>query len=199
MTEQNPIFRGPITVQESASSSLVSTSDLALSDLTGVQVTLIQGEAGDTLQKHLLNVPAKPGDLVELEEGFVARLTPIEFYLFGKSASAKLPSAADLDDSFIKAKRFAHATDFTNGKAVLKLAGAAAPEALLKVCGLDFHDTAFPNMQVKQTSMAKIKTLIARCDEDDTNTYFLHVDRPFGQYFWDVVWDAGQEFGIVAG
>jgi heterotetrameric sarcosine oxidase gamma subunit len=199
MTEHNPTFRSPVAVRELTSSGSVVTSELTLIDLTGVQITLIQGEAGDILQQHLSKIPAKPGDLVELAEGFVARLTPTEFYLFGKSASAKLPSAADLDDGFTKAKRFAHATDFTHGKAVLKLSGAAAPEALLKVCGLDFHETAFPNMQVKQTSAAKIKTLVARCDENDTYTFLLHADRPFGQYLWDILSDAGQEFGIVVG
>ena len=47
-----------------------------------------------------------------------------------------------------------------------------------------------------QTSAAKIKTLIARYDEGGTPTYYLHVDRALGQYFWEVVWDAGEEFGI---
>jgi len=49
-------------------------------------------------------------------------------------------------------------------------------------------------MQIRQTSAAKIKTLIARCDEDGTRVYFLHVNRPFSQYFWDTVSDAALEF-----
>ena len=109
-----------------------------------------------------------------------------------------MPSAADLDEAFKQAGRFAHATDFTHGKAVLKLAGSAAAEALSKICGLDFYETAFGNMQVKQTSAAKITTLIARCDEGDIPAYFLHVERALGQYFFETLWDAGQEFGIVS-
>lgn len=194
MSEYKPIFRSPITVPEVSP----TPSDLRLSDLTGVQVTLIQGEAADILPKHFSNIPARPGDLVDAGEGLLARLTPAEFYLFGKSAAAKLPSAADLDHSFEQAQCFAHATDDTHGKAVLKLVGPLAAEALSKICGLDFHDTVFPNMQVKQTSAAKVTTLIARCDQDGRPAYFLHLNRPLGQYFWDIVWDAGQEFGIVA-
>ena len=77
---------------------------------------------------------------------------------------------------------------------MLKLSGSAASETLSKICGLDFDDEAFSNMQIRQTSAAKVKTLIARCDEHGTRVYFLHVNRPFGQYFWDTVSDAALEF-----
>jgi heterotetrameric sarcosine oxidase gamma subunit len=196
MTEYNPIFRSPIAVP---AASIQATFDVGLSDLTGVQVTLIQGESGDILQQHFATIPNQPGDLVEVGQGLLARLAPQEFYLFGLSSEANLPSASELDNSFVQAERFARATDLTHGRAVLKLSGPAAAETLGKVCGLDFHDSIFPTMQVKQTSAAKIKTFIARRDVDGTPVYHLHVNRPFGQYFWDIVWDAGQEFGIVAG
>ncbi len=195
MTDYTPIFRSSIVTPEPATAS----SDLKMSDLTGVPVMLVQGEAGDILQKHLADIPANPGDLVEVDQGFVARLRPTEFYLFGTSPAADLPSAAALNNSFVEAKHFAHATELTHGKATLKLAGPVAVEALSKICGLDFDNSVFPNMQVKQTSVAKVKTLIARCDAGSLPIYYLHVGRPFGQYFWDIVWDAGQEFGIVVG
>lgn len=194
MADYNPIFRSPITVRPTGADS----QNLSLADLTGVPVTLIQGEAGDGLKNYFARIPARPGELVEAGEGLLARLTATEFYLFGKSFNADLPSPAALDDSLVKAQRFAHATDGTHAKAVLRLAGRPAPEMLSKICGLDFHDSVFPNMRVAQTSAAKITTLIARYDASETPAYFLHVNRPFGQYFWEVVWDAGQEFGIAS-
>jgi heterotetrameric sarcosine oxidase gamma subunit len=194
MSDYTPTFRSPITTISTATSQ---SSNLTLSDLTGVPVILIQGEAGEILKQYFAQVPAKPGDLVDLGGGLLARLTPAEFYLFGLSASASLPSAAALDDSLAKARRFAHATDMTHGKAVIRLAGAAASEVLSKICGLDFHNTVFPNLRVAQTSGAKIKTLIARYDTGERPAYFLHVNRPLGQYFWETVWDAGQEFGLT--
>jgi heterotetrameric sarcosine oxidase gamma subunit len=196
MTKYSPTFRSPITMPRPVSLSS-AMSGLGISDLTGSQVTLIQGQAGDILQQHLAEIPARPGDLVELEQGVLARLTALEFYLFGKSPAARLPSAAELDERFAQAKCFAHAADFTHGKAVLKLSGVMAGEVLSKICGLDFHDSVFPNRQVKQSSAAKIKTLIARCDEATMPAYFLHVDRSLGQYFFEVLWDAGQEFDIA--
>jgi sarcosine oxidase, subunit gamma len=194
MTDYNPIFRSPIAPIPHPISPI---SNLTLADLTGVPVILIQGEVGDILKQHFVQIPAKPGDLVEVSGGLLACLTPAEFYLFGLSLAANLPSAATLDDSFAQNQRFAHATDLTHGKVVLQLAGVAASEVLSKICGLDFHQTVFPSQHVAQTSAAKIKTLIARYDEGETPTYFLHVNRPLGQYFWETVWDAGQEFGLT--
>lgn len=196
MSDFKPIFRSPITT---ILSPTASSSDLTLADLTGVAVSLIQGEVDDLLKQHFNQIPGKPGDLVEVGDGLLARLTPAEFYLFGRSPDAKLPSAAVLDDSFAGAQRFAHATDYTHAKAIIRLVGVAAPELLSKICGLDFHDMVFANMRVAQSSAAKIKALIARYDQDKTPAYFLHVNRPLGQYFWETIWEAGQEFGLTAG
>jgi len=201
MSDYKPIFRSPITsIPHPRAEPPLGTSpisNLTLSDLTGVPVMLIQGEVGDILKQHFAQIPARPGDLVEVSSGLLARLTATQFYLFGVSPAANLPSAATLDDSFAQNQRFAHATDITHGKAVLRLAGVAASEVLSKICGLDFHQTVFPSQHVAQTSTAKIKTLIARYDKGETPAYFLHINRPLGQYFWETVWDAGQEFEIT--
>lgn len=192
MTEYNPTFHSPI-----ATPTATAEGTLHVSDLSGVPVVLIQGEAEGALAKQFSAVPSKPGQVVDVGEGFLARLMPQEFYLFGKSTEAKLPSATGIEAGFGNA--FVHAADLTHGKAVVKLSGATAAQALSKICGLDFDETVFPTGQVKQTSAAKIKTLIARSDENDTPTYYLQVERPFGQYFWETLWDAGQEFGMSVG
>jgi heterotetrameric sarcosine oxidase gamma subunit len=200
MPEFNPIFRKAIAVPDHPGDMAASSDERpALSDLTGVQVTLIQGEAGAILKKQFSRAPAKPGDLVEAGEGLLACLTPKTFYLFAKTPGADLPAASALDDLFAQANVFAHAADYTHGTAALRLVGPDAPEILSKICGLDFHDSVFPTMRVAQSSAAKINTLIARYDDGQTPAYFLHISRPLGQYFWDIVWDAGQEFGLMAG
>ncbi len=192
MTEYSPKFRSPIPPP-----TATAEGALRVSDLSGVPVILIQGEAGAALTEQFTAIPSKPGQVVDAGEGCLARLTPQELYLFGKSTEARLPSVAEVEAAFGEA--FAHATDLTHGQAVVKLSGADAAQVLSKICGLDFHETVFPSGQVKQTSAAKIKTLIVRWDEAGQPTYYLHVSRPFGQYFWEIVWDAGQEFGISVG
>ncbi len=183
MTEYTPIFHSPIVMPEAAS----AVSDLSVVDLTGIPIISVQG----AVDKFIDNGPANPGDVVAIADGLVARLTPRELYLFGLFPKASIPSQSN--------NQATHVTDFTHLRASLKLSGLAASEMLTKISGLDFHDSIFPNMQVKQSSAAKIKTLIARCDEADVSVYHLHVNRPLGQYFWDIVWDAGQEFGITVG
>ena len=200
MPEFNPIFRSAIAMPDQPGEpGLGSEPKPSLSDLTGIQVTLIQGGASASLKNQFGQIPVKPGELVRAGEVLLACLTPKEFYLFAKTPGVDLPTASALDEQFAQANIFAHATDLTHGTATLRLIGPDAPELLSKICGLDFHDRVFPTMRVAQTSAAKIKTLIARCDDGPLPVYFLHVSRPFGQYFWDIVWDAGQEFGIVPG
>jgi sarcosine oxidase subunit gamma len=195
MTTFQPIFRSPIS--ENPKSKIppqAREQNLNLVDLTGVSIVRIQGPAAASLQALFQAVPANPGDVVELGQGLLARLRPQEFYLFGKTIEAVLPTAAELARHFAESGQPLHATDYTHGQAVLWLAGPAAPQLLSKICGLDFRERAFPNRQVKQSSVAKIKALIVRDDEGDTPAYYLHVTRPMGQYFWETLWDAGQEF-----
>ncbi|MEM7033628.1 MAG: sarcosine oxidase subunit gamma family protein [Chloroflexota bacterium] len=193
MTTFTPIFRSPIAAPPVADDA----DGLRLLDLTGASVTLITGDADAVVAKALsADLPAKPGDLVNLSDSILARLTPKELYLFGLSADGDMSTTANLVEAIQKAKSNAVATDYTHGKAIMKLVGRDATGLLSKICGLNFQNDAFPNLQVKQTSAAKVKTLIARVDDEAEPAYYLQVNRPLGQYFWEVAWDAGQEFGI---
>ena len=196
MTTYKPIFQSPIS---SVAALEGVASEVTLSDLSGITITLIQGNAGPALTRLASKTPSAPGEVVDLATGLLARLTLAETYLFGKVPGLGQDLGTALASDLSQGTGVAHMTDLTHGKAALKLSGPAAATVLSKICGLDFHDNSFPNMQVKQTSAAKIKTLIVRCDENERPVYHLHVGRPFGQYFWDTILDAGREFGMVTG
>lgn len=191
MADYNPTFQSPIAAPERAAAE---SGRLRLADVSGAPVISMQGDVSAALQTHVSTLPANPGDVVAAGDGLLARLTPTELILFGTTAGATLPAAGALGDP-----PNGYATDVTHGQAVLKLAGPDAAEALSKICGLDFYPTVFPSMQAKQTSAAKTKTLVVRCDEGEMPVYYLLVARPFGRYFWDILWDAGQEFGMGGG
>jgi heterotetrameric sarcosine oxidase gamma subunit len=196
MDNGQPIFESPITT--SIAQPVAQGADLIVQDMTGVPIILIQGSPGNALGGLFATIPDHPGATVDTGNTVLARLTPDELYVFGKSPGAELPQAVDVDPSLAAAGQFSHATDLTHGKAVVKLAGPVVRETLSKLCGLNFATDAFPSGQVRQTSAAKIKTLIVRADEDQTPVYFLHVERSLGQYFWETLIDAGQEFGIAS-
>jgi sarcosine oxidase, subunit gamma len=88
-------------------------------------------------------------------------------------------------------------TDITHGRAGIALVGTQARDVLAKVCGLDFSDRTFLDKHAAQTSLAKVRALIIRDDEDSLPIYKLFVDRSLASYVWDVVYDAAQEFGGV--
>lgn len=84
----------------------------------------------------------------------------------------------------------------THGRALLRLTGAAAAAALAKVCGVDLADTATPDGAAFRTSVARVVTDVVRDDQDTTPSYLLHCETSSGQYLFDALLDAGEEFGV---
>jgi heterotetrameric sarcosine oxidase gamma subunit len=92
------------------------------------------------------------------------------------------------------------AVDLTHGRALVRLTGADAARTLSKVCAIDLRDRATANGAAFRSTVAKVVTDVVRDDLDGVRSYLLHCERSSGQYFFDALLDAGQEFGIdVAG
>lgn len=132
----------------------------------------------------------KIGDVVGLPgEGMLVRLRRDEFLLLAADGLTSLERLDGLiEDCHVTV------TDITHGRCALHLVGIGAVRVLRKLCGLDFSDKAFPVNHAAQTSLAKVRTLIIRADFRVRQFYLLIVDRSLGQYVWDVVADAMQEF-----
>jgi sarcosine oxidase subunit alpha len=95
-----------------------------------------------------------------------------------------------------EAGEFASVIDLTHGRAMLRLTGEHAADALAKVCGIDLSDEAIPDGAAFRTSVAKLVTDVARLDHANVPGYLLHCERSSGQYLFNAVLDAGTEFGI---
>ena len=80
-------------------------------------------------------------------------------------------------------------TDITHGRGVLRAQGPDTARMLSKVCGLDFSEGAFPDYHAAQSSLAKVKALIIRRDEDNLPTFLIVSDRSLTAYVSDVVSD----------
>jgi glycine cleavage system aminomethyltransferase T len=87
-----------------------------------------------------------------------------------------------------------HPTDVTSAYAALQLAGPkAAP--LLKKLGSAPVDQIRTEHCV-QTSTARVWSLVIHHEARQGSSWLVLVSRDFGEYVWETVLEAGQEFGI---
>jgi heterotetrameric sarcosine oxidase gamma subunit len=86
--------------------------------------------------------------------------------------------------------------DATHGRALMRVTGARAPEVLAKVCGVDLSEEVTPDGAAFRSSVAKLVTDVVRDDRDGERSYLLHCERSSGQYLFDALMDAGDEYGI---
>jgi heterotetrameric sarcosine oxidase gamma subunit len=86
--------------------------------------------------------------------------------------------------------------DLTHGRALMRLTGDHAPSLMAKICAIDLSDSATPDLAAFRSSVAKTVTDVVRDDRSGRRSYLLHCERSSGQYLFDCILDAGQEFGI---
>jgi heterotetrameric sarcosine oxidase gamma subunit len=86
--------------------------------------------------------------------------------------------------------------DVTHGRALIRITGARTPDLLAKVCGIDLSEEVTPDGAAFRSSVAKLVTDVVRDDLDGERSYLLHCERSSGQYLFDALLDAGDEFGI---
>jgi sarcosine oxidase gamma subunit len=67
---------------------------------------------------------------------------------------------------------------------------------LAKVCGIDLSEEVTPKGAAFRSSVAKLVTDVVRDDLESERSYLLHCERSSGQYLFDALLDAGEEFGI---
>ena len=86
--------------------------------------------------------------------------------------------------------------DATHGRALVRISGARAPDLLAKVCSIDLSEEVTPDGAAFRSSVAKLVTDIVRDDLEGERSYLLHCERSSGQYLFDALLDAGDEFAI---
>ena len=74
--------------------------------------------------------------------------------------------------------------------------GPARACVLAKVGGGDFGGNATPDGAAFRTAVAALATDVIRDDRHGTRSYLLHCERSSGQYLFDALLRAGDEFAI---
>jgi heterotetrameric sarcosine oxidase gamma subunit len=93
---------------------------------------------------------------------------------------------------------FTTVTDLTHGYALGRLTGEQARAVLSKLCPVDLSARNAPNGTVFRTLFAGLVACVVRDDVNGVLSYLCYCERSSGQYLFDVIMDAGSEFGIDA-
>lgn len=110
-----------------------------------------------------------------LDAGYLCRLTPGRALYFGKLS-----------------KPVWGAIDVTGGWSAVVLAGPDRERILSKVTAIDLRDTTLPPLACCQGPVFGVNTLFCRFPD----RFELHVCPDSLQFFWEVLLDAGREFGL---
>ena len=112
-------------------------------------------------------------------ERHVYRLTPSRAIVFGNDPRSLTTSATG-------------ALDVTGGWSSLALIGPDAERILNKVTAVDLRDRTLPVQSCCQGPIFGVNTLFGRL----AGRFDLHVCSDSAEFFWDVLMDAGVEFGL---
>jgi heterotetrameric sarcosine oxidase gamma subunit len=200
---RSPITQAPPVVMVAAwsVSAKPSSSPLRLIDCTPCQKILLRAATGTALARSLdvdCGRVRRDGSRV-----LVAGIGPEEWVMIG-------PPGAPLTSAIMQTSDGATSSivvDLTHARALIRIVGADSARVLSKLCGINFSDTTTPNDTALRTSVARLVTEIVRNDLAEPSaaatdpsgfvrSYLIMCERSAGQYLFDTLLDAGQEFGI---
>jgi sarcosine oxidase subunit alpha len=90
-----------------------------------------------------------------------------------------------------------HLTNLTSVLTAVQVVGPRSRDLLGKLTALDLSPPQFINLTCTQGSVANVHAIVIRADVGGRLAYEVYCGREFGEYLWDTLRDAGQEFGAV--
>ncbi|MBC3190403.1 hypothetical protein H7X46_04925 [Pseudonocardia sp. C8] len=189
----DPVLRGGWEV-----SARRSTADLTLSDESSLAKILVRGGVNGAVRQV---VGTRFGRAARTERAGHPVLAvgsgPGEWLVIGPTGTARA-LLEDLESAASGTGEFASVLDVTHGRALVRLRGRRSADVLNKICGIDLDDASTPDGAALRTSVAAVATDLVRDDGPGAGepSYLLHVERSSGQHLFDVLLDAGAEFGI---
>ena len=198
MAETAPVARSPVapapptTVEHGWEvSARRSTAELKITDCTPLAKILVLASSDGGLARAL-GVPF--GRAARDAHGeLVVGSGPGEWLLLAPPGTA--PEVMGRMEE-VSEEGLASVFDATHGRALLRISGESTVALLSKVCAIDFADEVTPNGAAFRSSVAKLVTDVERDDRGGVRSYLLHCERSSGQYLFDALMDAGEEFGI---
>jgi heterotetrameric sarcosine oxidase gamma subunit len=209
VVEKAPIARSPITpappvtmVAGWETSAKPSTASLRLTDCTPSGKLLVRSDVRSATARAL---GVNQGCASRDGSGrLIAGIGYEEWLIIGPSGAILPALATDGSDG---TPELVTLVDLTHARALVRIVGADSAKVMSKVCGIDFSDKATPDNTALRTSVAGLVAEIIRSDlanrrgdttglDTASRCYLVLCERSAGQYLFNTLLDAGQEFGI---
>jgi len=179
------LFRGPITKTYPAASE---NADLTIADYSTMTKLSVRADPSSSAAQQL----AAPFGSSRLQgTARVVGIRPDEWFVLGGHDDAHAV-VGGLDTS-----GHVSVVDLTHSRCMFRVTGAQGPKMMEKVCGIDWSDAMTPEGAATAASVALVSCDLMRADEAGVRSYLIACDRSFGQYLFDALLDAGDEFGIA--
>jgi len=180
--------------------------NLALCDLSALPRTGFKGQGTlEWLASENVTLPEKPNMAIQNSDGcLIAKLGLTEVLVLSDiNAKSELPSLLNKNwvDHHAEAKE-PHGLILPrqDSHACFSLSEENAAEMFSRICAIDLRPKTFANHMIAQTSIARIGSIIIRCDMGSNLNYFILVDSSLAEYLWDCLIDTMKEFdGNVIG
>ncbi|MBI2951377.1 hypothetical protein HYY27_04740 [bacterium] len=130
------------------------------------------------------------GGMAAAGEGLCARLAGDHFCLI-TGATALDAVQKSLAGKLKGRESEVHLIDMTSAFASITVAGPRRRDLLYKLTG--FNLSNFPDMACAQTGVAGVYARLLH----SRSAYHLHVPREFGEYIYETLMEAGEEFGVT--
>jgi len=174
-------------------SAAAGSSETRLFDLSLMPRFGLRGEgAADWLRQNGYLSPEHINRAQPSADGAcVARLGKTEYWVLKFCAQPQAP--ADVPH-FTAAQSGCYPVYCAEGRAWFALAGRDRAELMAKLCAVDLRESAFPELAIAQTSVARVNVVIMHHCIGDTRLFSIFVDTAAAQYLWGVLLDAMAEF-----
>ncbi len=205
--EDRPSFRRPNWFEPVAAEHRAVRERVALIDQTSFSKFELSGPAAlATLQRLAASEMDKPvGSVIYTQlcnqrggieaDLTITRLAPNRFYIVTGSGFAI--HDRHWIESHMPTDGSVELRDVTSSRAVINLCGPLARKVLEKMSEEDVSNHAFPFATARQITIAAAPVLAVRIGYVGELGWELHVPAEYACHVYEVLWAAGEEFGIA--
>lgn len=168
-----------------------------LCDLSLLPRTGLKGRgAADFLASLIAALPQMPNKALVTRDGsVVARLSNEEFLILG-SLDFDPQVVSDIEAATSSASdKAAYLLPRADSHCLFALIGAAAADALAKLCAVDLRVRKFPPGSIAQTSIARVNGIIISSEFGPQPGFFILCDTASSEYLWSSIIAAIDAYG----